>query len=60
MTTRRTMVECGGLNPTSWQVKYWDPVVECWCDFGDPVVTPDMFAAAVVSKVKRCERGENP
>lgn len=54
------MVECGGLNPTSWQVKYWDPVVECWCDFGDPVVTPDMFAAAVVSKVKRCERGENP
>lgn len=41
--------------PPMWQIKYWDPQVRCWCDYGDPVPADQRNA-----KFARCQQGLTP
>lgn len=52
---RRTMIENVHPGQSLQQVRYWDPLVQVWCDFGDPVSLDQVNA-----KAQRCREGFTP
>lgn len=51
-TNRRIRIDNAGA---LCQVRYWDPIVEVWCDYGDPVPVDQ-----VDDKSARCREGLAP